>query len=1119
MTMAGPPIKKRKLAYPQADAGGEIIDQQPHRFSDDAPSNSSDHTSLGPKSQSLPPLPVQGHHTAADRYSNAHHTNLFSLEIEELLTKVRPHHSQPARVEDLLEKLMRAIESIPSREALPVSEAIHVQHTSHGVSIPFPEPRPAHDAKYKLAYSKPSNMIVIGSYDRNTTIRSGRQPSVDLAVEMPSHLFQDKDYLNYRYFHKRAYYLACIATGIQGDPTCNVNLEFTFQNGVSLQPSLLVNSGTAGDDDDFRKTKCQIQIILMTKPGVFPCAKTLPTRNCIRSGDWSTEKDSIEMPTPFYNATIRSECSYLAYIKYLDSVSVHSGAFNDACILGSVWLRQRGYDSHLASGGFGPFEWSCTTALLMQGTARNGIPILSKEYTSYQMFKAMLQFLAARDLVHNPAFISSDSFQYDKLKTPFLFDGARGLNVLFKMSTWSYNSLRYAAKHTLKLLADCVEDAFESCFIVRVDTQLFKYDYVARFLIGDKQTIETPTHDALDKSTCLSYQIYQLLCRGLSDRVNLIDIKRSRRKPWAINVSAPLDSCSSEIRVGLLVDTGNIERGIDKGPSAEEMEKAAEFRLFWGEKAELRRFRDGSILESLVWSSAEDKPSVLHQIIAYLVQRHFKKVVESMDIVCENQAKRNNTRNSSQHSPATFEILEKQIRSLEGLPLQVRQISASDSQLHDSASQTSFTRGTGDWLRPAHVCVQFEGSNRWPDDYAAVQRTKIALLLKMGEILEASKTDLVTKLGLESTSHALADIAFLDIIYSSGAAFRIRIHHEREQSLLARELKNTPKSATAIEAAAYALSEYKRHFCQAPLHTQAVRTLGTRFPPLPASIRLLKRWRDCHLLSNHISDELIELLSIRTFIHPGPYSVPGSSMAGFLRTLLFISKWDWRTEPVIVDPNNEMRTTDLDAIKMRFQAWRKLDPAMNRMVLFAASNEDRDGITWTERRPSKVVAARFTDLARAAVGFVKEQDLNVQAEILFTPNLYEYDFIIHLDKRMANGKQRRASKTRFKNLQIGATSDSDLVGFDPVELLLEDLRDLCGSSVLLFYNAHLGDIVCGLWTPTTGPRPWKVSSDFSTVPSYGGGENLGRVAINKLGTLNDIARLGGDVIASIEMKR
>lgn len=57
---------------------------------------------------------------------------------------------------------------------------------SHHIQIPFSEPRPGNDAKYTLAYSRPVNVNVVGSFARKTAIQVGERLAIDLAVTMPS---------------------------------------------------------------------------------------------------------------------------------------------------------------------------------------------------------------------------------------------------------------------------------------------------------------------------------------------------------------------------------------------------------------------------------------------------------------------------------------------------------------------------------------------------------------------------------------------------------------------------------------------------------------------------------------------------------------------------------------------------------------------------------------------------------------------------------------------------------------------------------------------------------------------------------------------------------------------
>ena len=941
-------------------------------------------------------------------------------------------------------------------------------------------------------------------------------------------IFQEKDYLNYRYFYKRAYYLACIATGIEEAEDCTFAIRFAYQNDNHLQPVIILDPGQGSDD--FSNSNCQIRIILAADGAMFPLSKTLLDKNCVRANlEGSAPAENSTMPTPFYNASLRSECSSLAYLKYLHGASLQSDSFTDACVLGSVWLRQRGLRTGLAGGGFGSFEWACTMALLLHGGGPKGKPILSKAYNPHQLFKAMLQYLSMKDLVAGPVAILSDIVNIDGHGQPVLFDGARGLNVLFKMSPWSYAMLRDEATRTLKLLNDPLLDQFDASFITNVDNAPQRSDSVIDLSMSRPMELSPRTADAIDDDMQFCRRAYQALKTGLGDRVLLIHLRPPGRTAWSPASPTHPSKVKHKIRIGLILDPAQINRSVDRGPSAEDKVPAAAFRQFWGEKAELRRFKDGSIQESLIWSAIDAQDSILKQIVTHVIRRHlgeeaandFNLIGDSFNRLLDNKSP-NLIDPSILYQPVinAFEVLEKDIRHLQGLPLQIRQISAADSQLRYASANVPVIKSGQYQMDSANVYVQFEGSSRWPDDIAAVQRTKIAFLLKMGELLAEATTGLTTRLGLENNSHKLLNSAFLDVLYPEGASFRLRIHHEREFNLLEKTLKDKSHTQTSREETASALSAYKRNFIQAPLHTQAIRTLRTRFPLLSPSIRLMKKWRDSHLLSHHISDELIELLTVRVFVHPGPWSVPGSVMTGFLRTLRLISKLDWRSEPLIVDFNGEMSSKEIDGIHIRFEAWRKIDPAMNRVVMFAASNLDPDGITWTELGPSKVVAARFSSLAEAACRVVKEQGVGIEPEMLFAASLVDYDFLVHLNTRFVGddaGRQRNL-KPVFKNFQVQVQGDNSLVGFNAVQSFVEELRTRYDSNVVFFYNEQGGSVIAGLWNPQTGPRPWKTNLQYSTMPVTVPDEESSQVTINKMATLHDIARLGGEMISQIEVK-
>lgn len=637
-----------------------------------------------------------------------------------------------------------------------------------------------------------------------------------------------------------------------------------------------------------------------------------------------------------------------------------------------------------------------------------------------------------------------------------------------------------------------------------------------------KPTSESP--ESTDRVPEFCSELYNTLTIGLGDRVKLIYPQYRDNAAWP--VTSPSPKSRHSILVGLLLNVEHVGRIVDHGPPVEDKNAAAAFRAFWGEKAELRRFKDGSIEESLIWD-ASDGQSILDQIIKYVLQRHLGQEVADKVVFYGNSFNHlipdpvsSNPLAVYQPTMNAFEILEREIRSLEGLPLQIRQISAASPQLRYSSHEAPTFDPFGSRRQPADIYVQFEGSNRWPNDLLAIQRTKFAFLLKIGELLEGSTNGLVARLGLENEQEKLLNQGFLDIVYPEHAGFRLRIHHEHELGILELSLRNKSSNLGKRDEFAHALSRYKRDCLQRPLHTQAVRTLSTRFPLLSPSIRLMKKWRDSHLLSPHISDELIELLSIRTFITPYPWQAPGSVMSGFLRILSFLSKWEWQSEPLVVDfSNGEMSAKQYESINVRFQAWRKLDPGMNRVAMFAASNLDPDGISWTEHRPAKVVAARLISLAKAACNLVKEQKLAIQASSLFISSTADYDFVIHLSPKMfgGGGYDHQQKRQVFKNLQY---QDPSLAAFEPVQLYLDELTRLYGNNILFFYGANEGLCIAGLWNPhVMGSRDWKVNLTYSTRPTKQSDDADAKLTFNKEATLHDIASLGGDMVSRIEVKQ
>jgi U3 small nucleolar RNA-associated protein 22 len=1054
-------------------------------------------------------------------------SNAFRMQVDELLGQMRPRSGKREEAAGIaLYALKSTIEQIPSSKPLPLEEAERGL-LKHKVAIPFSDSRPPKDAKYKFAYAKPALINIVGSFVSKTTPRSTNGVEVDMIVTMPDGLFEEKDFLNYRYFYKRAYYLAYIANAIKAAHKQNYQLRFTLFRDDKLKPILVVAPQEPSSADQPPASKWQINIIPCVSQDQFAREKLGLQKNCIRGAVASSEATTA--PTPFYNSSLRADMLVTSMLKLVHTAKKNCEDFTDTCLLGATWLRQRGFGSSISSGGFGNFEWAAMLALCLQSGGTNNRPLLSNGYSSYQLFKALLQLLAVKDFSRQPLIIGTTNYTPKALQSlPVVWDAENSHNLLYKVQQWSYKLLRYEAKTTLMILGDQNYDGFESTFIQRVQEPLLRFDHVMQV---PRQTL-LGSDSECDEWTSIE-KLNTIFAQGLGDRVSQISVTTDPSDSWALGSTRPHINRLSLVTIGLIVNQSNADRIVDHGPSAENKVEAAAFREFWGEKAELRRFRDGSILESLVWSSSTNGPSIVEQIVRYLLHRHVgEESSKSIVVAGHNFAKYvKGGAGISNFAPTmeSFKRLEHDIRSIDDLPLSIREIAPADSQLRYASIEPSATNKVSQRMRPADIVLQFEGSARWPDDLVAIQRTKIAFLLKLQDSLTSTTDSLTCRIGLENEGHEVLNQGFLDITYDQVTTFRLRIHHDREQTLFQRQLKDKSTDPKTKEVAAVGLAKYKRDNIKVPAHTQAIVRLCTRYAALSGAIRMTKRWFASHMLTHHIAEEVIELLVAHVFTRPWPYQAPSSVQSGFLRTLSWISRWDWRLDPLVVDlsDTSELTSATIQTITTHFQAWRKLDPALNRIALFVATNLDTDGTTYTDGQPATVVAARMTALAKAAAAEITTKQLDLEPASLFTSPLTDFDFALHLNRRIIGGAASMSlatSNAGFKNLELAALDDTDSLGYDAARDFLRELEDVFGSAVVFFSGGGEGVgkfCIAGLWRPQTAARPWKVNLAYSTIPlaaRQGGSESSdAQAVINRQAMLAEMARLGGDLVEKVDV--
>ncbi|KAH9890844.1 Nrap protein [Xylariomycetidae sp. FL2044] len=1061
----------------------------------------------------------------------------FAMKTEELLSENRVDNKKAfPGLDDTLRHFKDRIEAIPEHEPIPLVDLTPKFEKTHGIRIPYPDPRPSNTNTLKLAFEKPAGVNVVGSYTLQTQCKTQPVLSVDMIVTIPSLYFQVKDYQDFRYFYRRAYYLACITADLRESQKSSWDFVYDYLHGNPLLPILVARpkksngSGSKTSSDPSVKLPYEIRIIPTAPEGRFPVAKLSADRNSIRHEQSEDDAKGAQRSSPFYNSTLKAEALFSSYLRLLHKTTSTCPGFRDACILGRIWLSQRGFGGAIHDGGFGHFEWAALIALLLQSGGRKGEPILSPSLRSTQLFKATLQFLADTNLNRKPVVVGKGvppEPEAIRQRGPVLYDAARSINILFKMSPWSAYMLQEQAKCSLSSM-NTNSDYFESLFITKVYQPLQMYDLLAKVNLRTAK-------EGLSFTDCRGFawnfgdQLYQILSRALGERARLIHVETPTTAAWSVSRASPRTTQESLV-VGIIVDPQKASQGRDFGPSYEEKKEATEFRAFWGDKADLWQFPSGDIVESLDWTqfTALGYHGICEAIIRYIL--NFKLKVTDDDIVFPGNEQsriislKTSDKAAFDEARKAFETLEQEIRGLEGLPLHIRQIAPASPLLRRASLRAPDFSSRKQQSLPMDAVISFEASGSWPENIAAIQRAKVAFLLKIGESLEQSNEEIKTYIGREEEARDVENLAFLDVVYEDGASFRLRVHSDLEQTLLERKSNDRTIERNDRLEAVDLLAKVKRVDSVLPLHNQTILTSCTRFPAFSDAMRLVKFWFNSHKLSSHFSEDLVEVFVLHAFLQPYPWETPSSATTGFLRTLMFLSRWNWHEEPLIVDSSVSLSYSQRVAIQARFDKWRQIDPNMNRVVLFVATSHDVSGSAYTPDGPSVVVANRMRSLAQAACKLVKEKSIDLDIRALFHSDLEDYDVVIHLSSKAIKALRRDdgTKHSHFKNLD--GIGDALPIVRDPIEVLLNRFKAMYESPLLFFSGGPEDYTITALWNPQVHKRTFTANLPCSFMPVGGGvaktvasGEGL--FDVNRDAILAEIARIGGDLIEKIEKKR
>ncbi|KAJ4474430.1 Nrap protein [Lentinula aciculospora] len=897
--------------------------------------------------------------------SDLFRSNTFKLQIEALLPNVQPKSKRKPPLERFLlsfHTFLSCLPDVPQEHPLEASRRL----LKKGVSVPYPTPPPTEDTQWKVAFSGPTDITLVGSWANETSVKAQGESSygVDLAVEMPSSLFQEKDYLNGRFFHKKAFYLATIAAAISNPKSgFNVDVSYISTNDDPRLTKLVLKPRADGSPNDFTKLNAQIHIIptLSSTDSPIPLHRLSPAHANIRitpesysslNTNLDNAEDPSKLPSPLYNTALLTSLIPKSYLLSVHAIQQSVPAFSDALALLRVWANQRGYGESGEKGvsvrgfdGKGPW-WAALLMYLVQGEeptsagkklGRQGNrKPLGKGLSSYQLFRAVLDFLAKHDFENKPVFVKTEGGhryspnEYLSTHDIVFVDSSSAVNLLAGVPLGSMKLLNADARKTLETInssSTSSGDPFPEVFLRDHRNLHARFDIVIYVDLSTAKPRKPDSHHTLDSgsaSNAVLASISSVLTQALGNRVRTIAILHPTPRTRPLSQAHP--TTSHIVHIGLFYNPVYAWRQVDHGPnSASDPDPVAveKFRDLWGDKAELRRFKDGSIVESVVWDvkTVDEKTLIPKRIVAFVLNRHFgigeegvrgwqegfDGILRLPEGVSRYYVGENGLGVAAVGFKAAlraFDGVVKAIKALssdegkDALPLSVMNISPTSESLRFTSvfspvplphSIASVLPPNAKYTSPMEFVIEFERSSRWPDNLRAVQKVKMAFLEKIArglmERVKGLRAAVIVGDVTGVDEGGMEDVVRLEVIIEEGWAFIGRIWHDREAVLLDRIINDSTSRLPHVtrkdkfqsqrqgkdyHTAIQAREAYTRLYTHAPMHHRVIAKLFHQYPAFAGTVRIAKRWFASHWLlgaaGDSVSEEAVELLCAMLFV-------------------------------------------------------------------------------------------------------------------------------------------------------------------------------------------------------------------------------------------------------------
>jgi len=695
-------------------------------------------------------------------------------------------------------------------------------------TLPLCAPKGPKESHASCEFKAPSKVAVVGSWLLRTGLK--READLDLAVELPSTLVSVKDLANGRFFAKRAAYLVQC-----GHVLAEAGFAVTpdlFQQDPR-RPVLLVTDDAGGS------------LRLLVAQTLSLKARVLlgPDRNNVRSAD-----GGCTTATPDYNACLLADSEMDRHLKLLHGACSENASIVDATLLLKAWLRAEG-QLHRSEGlsGFvcALVAYHCATAVRPP----------DRVDAALALFRDALKFLASNAWSAQQQILRGSASDVE-WPLPALVDG--DMNLAASLSIAAAQEVADGATRALEALR---RDAPPGALQLLFTPKTLNYDLTIRLpLLGGKNAYAASLATVQDDTNILGLSLEAAIGRRACALVTQALDRRLRRPPrW--------DRNGDTIVIGASLSNDACRQVLKGGPPSTDEGKA--FRAFWGPKCEARRFKDGRVLEAVVWEAPEGclgdgwKRALPLRSLVFALKRHEPRRAASVSGEAPGLLRDDAGRVSDART--AFEALASVLRKAEG-PLRIDHASPCAPVLRGTCGRVLRPNVRTGVLECLDGVVRFAPSDAWeklPDH--ARDAAALSLLATVVPGAKLCKGDAMTR------PHVL----------TRWRGFNLRL---------------APRLATR---------HFNHHEDLAHVHHAFLRALTVKHPAFPDACRLLVRWAHAQWLSDYIHQEHLELLCAAVFAplaaNSGVGEVPRAPLSGFVACLRLLATHDFASRALYVD--------------------------------------------------------------------------------------------------------------------------------------------------------------------------------------------------------------------------